>query len=157
MKGATADNVKSALALIDHFADDNQMSGPQQAEQLVAKMFAACGYDVPASPFIGRDQRVDCYFRGLIDRQTQTIAAEVRTGRKWQATCLSGRGKHWAEQRRGSATFCDLNDRTDRAIYYAICGLVSGRQEGCGTPQLAAPVNRRPNRGGAQVWPFEHP
>ncbi len=80
MTGITAEKINTALGLIDHFENGEQPLAPQDAEQLVKRIFDACGYDVSQSGFVGGDQGVDCYFSGLIDGRNQT-AMDVRLGR----------------------------------------------------------------------------
>jgi predicted ATP-grasp superfamily ATP-dependent carboligase len=82
MTGITAEKVTTALALIDRLENGEQALAPQDAEQLVTKIFEACGYDVTQSGFVGGDQGIDCYFSGTIDGKNQTVAVEVRAGKK---------------------------------------------------------------------------
>ncbi len=82
MTGITADKIDAALGLIDRFENGEQPLAPQDAEQLVRGIFDACGYDVTQAGFVGGDQGVDCYFSGLIDGRNQTVAVEVRVGRR---------------------------------------------------------------------------
>lgn len=72
----------SASRSSTNFESGGQHLRPQDAEQLVAKIFAACGYDVTETGFVGGDQGVDCYSRGIIDGKSQTIAVGVKYGNR---------------------------------------------------------------------------
>ncbi|NEK38211.1 hypothetical protein GR253_29530 [Rhizobium leguminosarum] len=82
MQGVVQDNTVTALALIASFEKNEGNLRPQDAEKLVAKIFAACGYDVTETGFFGREREVDCFISGMIDGKHQTIAIEVKSGNR---------------------------------------------------------------------------
>jgi len=69
MTGITAEKINTALGLIDRFENGEQPLAPQDAEQLVKRIFDACGYDVTQSGFFGGDQearRTTVYNRSAV-------------------------------------------------------------------------------------------
>lgn len=77
------EKIQDALALITRFECGAQAHYPQDSERLVAKIFAACGYDVIETGFIGREHGADCYVRCRSeDGIFRTIAIEVKGGNR---------------------------------------------------------------------------